>query len=145
VSGNTSIGPTISGDYLAAPLIDADGAMLFDTIERSPGWLTNMNSNNYAGSEKWKLPTLADIEYLYKYLSLVVATLVLKLTRRLDSFTTFSLVSAGLASGIKRAIVSLPAIPVCIRASAPTERSSSIASTSIMDSKAPISTPRSFT
>jgi hypothetical protein len=79
------MGPTISGDYLTAPLIDADGTMLFDTIEGSPGWLTNMNSNNYAGSEKWKLPTLAEIEDLYKDLNLVVGD------TRLETYTTLGL------------------------------------------------------
>ena len=85
VSGNASMGPTISGDYLTAPLINADGAMLFDTIEGSPGWLTNMNSNNYAGSEKWKLPTLTEIEDLYKDLNLVVGD------TRLETYTTLGL------------------------------------------------------
>ena len=72
VKGNTSMGPTVSGDYLTAPLIDADGTMLFSTIESSTGWLTNMNASTYAGSDKWKLPTLAEISALYKDLNVAV-------------------------------------------------------------------------
>ncbi len=75
------MGPTISGDYLAAPLIDADGTMLFSTIERSPGWITAMNASNYAGSEKWKLPTLAEISALYQDLKLAVGDTRLETTR----------------------------------------------------------------
>jgi hypothetical protein len=85
VKGNASMGPTISGDYLAAPLIDADGTMLFATIEGSPGWITAMNASNYAGSEKWELPTLAEITALYQDLKLAVGD------TRLETDTTLGL------------------------------------------------------
>ncbi len=85
VKGNASMGPTISGDYLAAPLIDADGTMLFATIEGSPGWITAMNASDYAGSEKWELPTLAEIMALYQDLKLAVGD------TRLETDTTLEL------------------------------------------------------
>ena len=82
VKGDASMGPTISGDYLSAPLIDADGTMLFSTIESSTGWLTNMNASTYAGSDKWKLPTLAEISTLYQDLNVAVGDM------RLETYTT---------------------------------------------------------
>jgi hypothetical protein len=69
VTGTTSIGPAVDGSYLTVPLIDADGAMLFATIEPG-GWLTAMNQSQYAGTNNWTIPSLADLQTLYQDLNL---------------------------------------------------------------------------
>jgi hypothetical protein len=70
VSGTTSMGPTVSKTYLTGPLIDVDGSMLFTTINGPGGWLTAMNASKYAGTDKWKIPSLADLKTLSQDLNL---------------------------------------------------------------------------
>lgn len=70
VTGST----TVSSKHadLSVPLIDADGAMLFEAIDAPDGWLAGMNANSYAGSSQWKLPKLADLQALYQNLNIAV-------------------------------------------------------------------------
>ncbi len=71
VSGTTTIVPDVKTSVtVTVPLIDADGAMLLATAANAGGWLDAMNLNNYAGTSNWMLPTLLDLEKLYKDLRL---------------------------------------------------------------------------
>lgn len=70
VAGNSTMGPTIENTYLTRPRIDVDGSMLFETIAGPDGWLTALNAREYAGSTKWKIPSLDDIQTLYRDLHL---------------------------------------------------------------------------
>jgi hypothetical protein len=86
VTGFASMGPTVSGTYLTAPLIDADGAMLFGTIDGPLGWRTAMNQSKYAGSKNWKIPSLADLQTLYTDLNLPSGDARLEAHGRLGPF-----------------------------------------------------------
>jgi hypothetical protein len=70
VAGTSTMGPTVENTYLTGPLIDVDGSMLFETIEGLDGWLTALNASDYAGSMKWKIPSLVEIQTLYRDLHL---------------------------------------------------------------------------
>jgi len=78
VSGTSTMGPTINNTYLKRPRIDVDGSMLFETIGGpidgpilgSEGWLTAVNLNEFAGSKNWEIPSLDDLQKLYKHLNL---------------------------------------------------------------------------
>jgi hypothetical protein len=66
---------------MTVPMIDQDGAMHFSALcapatvnDDCPapqrGWIVSMNSQGYAGSSNWKLPTIDDLATLYADLSL---------------------------------------------------------------------------
>jgi hypothetical protein len=95
VSGNSIMGPTLSGTYLSRPRIDVDGSMLFETvggpidgpIEGSNGWLTRLNLNEFAGSEKWEVPNVDDLQTLRKHLELAVGDTRLEAHATLGPFS----------------------------------------------------------
>jgi hypothetical protein len=70
ITGTTTITSKVNSSVLTVPLIDKDGAMLFDTANGSSGWLAAMNHSDYAGTNKWTLPSLQDLEDLMKDLQL---------------------------------------------------------------------------
>jgi hypothetical protein len=66
VTGST----TVSSKHATytVPLIDRDGAMLFEEVNGSDGvsgWIGGMNASGYAGTNNWTLPQLADLKTLY--------------------------------------------------------------------------------
>jgi hypothetical protein len=71
VTGSTSIIPDVNspnGKTLTVPLIDQDGAMLFDTANGP--WIAAMNKEKYAGTNDWALPALSDLTKLFTDLNL---------------------------------------------------------------------------
>lgn len=71
VTGPTSIREH-DGSVLTVPLVNSDGTVYFTAIDPSEptGWIVSMNKMNYAGTDTWELPTLADLMTLYKDLGL---------------------------------------------------------------------------
>jgi hypothetical protein len=72
VSGTTTIDPKKKKkSAVPAPLIDADGKMMFETANnKQTGWVAAMNRQTYAGSGKWALPTEKQISELHDSLKL---------------------------------------------------------------------------
>jgi hypothetical protein len=89
VSGKSMMGPTVSNTYLTGPRIDEDGSMLFDTIGAADGWLTAMNSAEYAGSANWQVPSLMEIANLYDDMSISSGDTRLEAYGRLGPFWNF--------------------------------------------------------
>jgi hypothetical protein len=71
VTGNKTI-PSKHIGKVTVPLIDADGAMLFEAIDGRHGWLAGMNKIFYAGTNNWMLPDLSDLQKLYAHLDIQV-------------------------------------------------------------------------
>ena len=69
LTGTTSV-QTDHGTALTVPLIDVDGAMLFDTAHGRHGWIDAMNDNGYAGTSAWQLPSGDDLDTLFHDLGL---------------------------------------------------------------------------
>jgi hypothetical protein len=65
VSGTTSI--QSANGVLTVPLINNNGAMLFETTKT---WLRAMNNSNYAEAGDWEMPELSDLQTLYGNLQL---------------------------------------------------------------------------
>jgi hypothetical protein len=71
ISGTTTITSTVNGAVLTVPRIDADGAMLWSTVNGlGGGWLAALKNSDYAGTNKWMAPSLKDLEDLMKDLQL---------------------------------------------------------------------------
>jgi hypothetical protein len=65
ISGTTTI-QSANGE-LTVPLINNNGAMLFETTKT---WLKAMNNSRYAGASDWEMPELSDLQTLYSDLQL---------------------------------------------------------------------------
>lgn len=68
VVGEATINSNYNGSSLVVPLIETDGAMLLEAVngaDGSSGWIAGINASNYAGSNKWELPSLKDLMALY--------------------------------------------------------------------------------
>lgn len=71
IKGTTTIYSKVNRQTLTVPLIDKDGAMLFDTAsDPKTGWIAAMNTDNYAGANTWSLPHYADLQTLFTDLKL---------------------------------------------------------------------------
>jgi hypothetical protein len=71
VTGTTTITSETNGTVATVPLIDADGAMLYPTaIDSVNGWLAALNNANYAGTNLWTMPHLADLQTLAQDINL---------------------------------------------------------------------------
>jgi hypothetical protein len=73
ITGSETIDSGFNGTSLTVPLIDENGAMLFDAIDGpdgGSGFLGALNAANYAGTNTWVLPGLHDLENLYTDLGL---------------------------------------------------------------------------
>jgi hypothetical protein len=64
ITGTTTITSTVNGKTLTVPKIDTDGAMLWNTADGPGGWIDAMKHNDYAGTNKWAVPNLQDLETL---------------------------------------------------------------------------------
>ncbi len=58
----TSITSTVNGVTVNVPPLDSYGDVYYPAVGT---WIAGMNSNNYAGSKNWALPSLADLRKLY--------------------------------------------------------------------------------
>jgi len=72
LTGSTTILPDVNtSPVLNVPLIDADGAMLYATAsDPGSGWLDALNDANYAGTNRWIIPHLDDLQTLFQDLNL---------------------------------------------------------------------------
>jgi hypothetical protein len=89
VKGTAVMGPTVNKTYLTAPLIDADGAMLFTTVSGKNGWLTKMNADSYAGSDKWEIPAIEDLTTLRSHMAVAVGDTRIETHTTLGPFWNF--------------------------------------------------------
>jgi hypothetical protein len=84
VVGNATIISKVNGMTYNPPFIESDGAMLFSSVA---DWIAGMNTNQYAGANNWKLPTLKDLQALYTDLGLEAgATAALRSTASVGPF-----------------------------------------------------------
>jgi hypothetical protein len=73
VTGTITLTSDIDQSVLTVPLIDKDGAVHFSALDpanMSSGWIVSMNDSNYAGSNTWALPGIADLRQLYDDMSI---------------------------------------------------------------------------
>jgi len=71
ITGTTTIRSKHTKKKFHPPLIDKDGAMLFDTANNpQTGWIAAMNTSGYAGGNNWALPHYNDLQTLFNDLKL---------------------------------------------------------------------------
>ncbi|HYM21845.1 MAG TPA: hypothetical protein VEU08_01495, partial [Vicinamibacterales bacterium] len=88
VSSTTTI-TTDDGRVLTVPLVDADGAMLFDTANGPGGWIDAMNAANYAGSSAWEIPFDTAFDDLFAHLTIGAGSVLFESDRRVEPFRNF--------------------------------------------------------
>ncbi len=66
LDGNTTIAER-GKRTLSVPLVASSGTMLFSTAKQ---WVQGLRTTKFAGSEKWQLPSLADLTTLFGHLQL---------------------------------------------------------------------------
>ncbi len=67
IKGTTTISSKVNKQALTVPLIDQDGAMLFETAN---DWIAAMSKSNYAGASTWASPHYANLHTLFTDLKL---------------------------------------------------------------------------
>jgi hypothetical protein len=73
VTATTAITSSVNGGTVTVPLVDKGGAVYFSAIDpanQTSGWIVSMNNAEYAGTNTWELPGIADLQQLYKDLAL---------------------------------------------------------------------------
>jgi hypothetical protein len=87
INGTTIITSKVNGQKLTVPLIDKDGAMLFETANNpKTGWIAAMKRSNYAGASAWALPHYDDLQTLFTDLKLQAGNSRLVFQGRVDLF-----------------------------------------------------------